>query len=234
MSVDILGRSNVETGMPNPILEATSFEKGIDIILEKECRRGMDSLVETAKAEFLDPESVIIVPILYGGGIVGQELAKRTGFESTTMQMSYYNDRNERLPAPKCLSLPDPNIIMGKGGERNIVLAEAVVETRATTIAAEDNIRNQINTLNKSRKAPFAYPIFYQYTLISKMGDEVVMVPNLRSAFNIHNNVWVWGWGCDYGGRGREVLSIKGSLSPFATTDDLPTPPYYSRSLLFK
>lgn len=203
--------------IPNPIESARSFETAIEIIPENECIEALARMQDTFRKTFPDPTCVSVIPILMGGKTIGDILAQIPFVVINPMRMSYYDGKNERLSEPTCIQEPNiKQIIQAK----SIVFAEAVVDSQGTILKAIEHI----NALIDAHSPNTSHPEFHTFTLVSKINGSV-LIPNLTAMFSVHPDIWVHGWGCDNGQKGREETSIKGVLSPFAK--EAPYQPYY-------
>jgi len=210
----------------NPIESATSYEKAITIISESECIEGIADMQQIFQETFPNPDTVCVIPILRGGSRIGKELEESYSpgvINSVPMQMSYYDEYNERMEKPVCIKEPDIEKIISM---KDIVFAEAVVDSQATIQEAMKHIKDQIDAYNAETGKHIPYPTFHTFALVSKVNGSTE-IPNLVAMFAVHPSIWVHGWGCDNGQEGREKDCIEGMLAPNAM--EIPQMPYFRR-----
>ena len=172
-------------------------------------------------------EDTVIIPILNGGKRIGNKLPSGLKIDYAPMQMSYYDDKNQRLESPICKTEPDINKIIVNGKTRNVVFAEGVVDSEATIKKSIEIINTMIDKYNAENSTSFDYPEYHVFALVSKVNGSS-SIPNFVYAFKVDSRIWVHGWGVDNGQRGRDENNIFGILSPYATS--VPEEPYFAES----
>lgn len=220
---------------PHTIEQATDFQDAVEIISEKECRLGMRALCLEFANQFRDPREVILMPVLRGGRVVGEQLARSNGVRIDRIRASYYNTDGSRRPQPVVLEdypIDLDHIIVGDHC-RPIVFAEAVVETGETIAALIKHINALVQERARELGIEIKLPEYHVFALIDKTRPG--QTPNnLVAAFRVNPDIWVHGWGCDNQERGREFWNIMGVRSPFAKPDEQIERPYYERRLQFR
>ncbi|MFH2085596.1 MAG: hypothetical protein ABII21_02325 [bacterium] len=215
--------------MTNSIEKATSFDTTIEIITRELVQIGIRHLQNLS----LRIPNRVIVSIKEAGIKMGDDLANPghgIHLIPNPMQMSHRNEHGGYLPIPRLVSLPDINQIIDTHTRqtRPVVFAEAVTETKETIIAATAAIIEQLRTYNNENISHFPNPIFYTYALINKISG-LASIPNLEAAFTVDKMIWVAGYWCDDGGKGRDLLNIVGRLADNYEYVP-PGPPYYTQN----
>ena len=217
--------------MKEKIEQARNFENAIQIISEESCRLGVYALqFEFAERFGSRLDDVVIIPILRGGKRIGEKIPSKLNVDFAPMQMSYYDDKNQRLESPICKVEPDINKIIVNGKTRNVVFAEGVVDSEGTIKKSIQAVNTMIDKFNVENKATYAYPEYHVFALVSKVNGNST-IPNFVYAFKVDSRIWVHGWGVDNGQKGREEDSMFGIMSPYA--DSVPTEPYVTQSKFF-
>lgn len=215
----------------NPIENANSYEKAIEVISANECQVGVYYLQRTLVDLFANSDDVSVVPIRSGGDKIGQALVDANGKNSYTpnpMRMSHYKD-GQRLDKAICPEggEPDVNKFFKKDGKtRAVAFAEAVVESQSTIIEAQKTINAQIDKYNHDHDTNYPYPQYHTFALVHKIKKgEKVYIPNLKAAFRVDHRVWVHGLGCDNNQKGRNDSRMMGVQDPYA--ESIAQKPYY-------
>jgi hypothetical protein len=216
------------------IEQATSYQKAIEIISERQVNKGIYFLQRTLVDMFASPDDFSLIPIDRGGKQVGLALAhSQPGvvYDRNSMRMSYYDNHNQPLKKPHCLKKHRPSIkklLKGDGiTTRDVVFAEAVVDSQGTIKGSMEYINHKIDLYNKKHKTNYPYPNYHTFALVSKIDNEV-QIPGLVYAYKVHKNIWVHGKGCDNRQRGRRAKNIMGVLATGAVT--IPKRPYYQKN----
>lgn len=217
--------------MKEKIEVAREFESAIQIISEEACNWGIFTLqFEFAEKFGGDLDGVVIMPILRGGKRVAEKIPSKLNVDFAPMQMSYYDEKNQRLESPICKLEPDINKILVNGKTRNVVFAEGVVDSEGTIKKSILTVNQMIDKYNLENSTNYSYPEYHVFALVSKVNGNST-IPNFVYAFKVDSRIWVHGWGVDNGQNGREENSIFGILSPYA--DSLPSEPYVTQSDFF-
>lgn len=217
--------------MKEKIEHARDFDDAIQIITEESCDLGVYALQFEFAERFSDkPEDTVIIPILNGGKRIGDKLPSGLKIDYAPMQMSYYDDKNQRLENPVCKIEPDINKIIVNRKTRNVVFAEGVVDSEGTIKKSIEIINTMIDKYNTENNTSFDYPEYHVFALVSKVNGNS-SIPNFVYAFKVDNRIWVHGWGVDNSQKGREENNIFGILSPYA--DSVPSEPYVTESAFF-
>jgi hypoxanthine-guanine phosphoribosyltransferase len=211
----------------NKIETARSPKEAITIISEEECRAGLKKLQKAFSEMFPDHQQVSVIPILRSGFRLGKELTDNLGIRMNPMRMSYYKEDTSRLPVPECLTPPDITRILSlDGSTKRVVFTECVVDSQETVLAAMEEINRMIDAVGELTNKRLAYPEYYTFAYVSKIGERPLLIPNMVAAFSVNPDIWVGGLGCDLpGDRARNLSHLVGILSPFAET--APKPPYF-------
>lgn len=221
----------IETSSPR-IENARNFDSAIEIISEKTCTLGLFALQFEFKERFGKKlNDVVVIPILKGGKRVGEEIILGQNVDSAPMQMSYYDENNQRMDAPRCIVEPNINQIIVNGKVREVVFAEGVVDSEGTIKKSIEVINNLIDKYNSQNSSNYEYPVYHVFALVSKVNGNST-IPNFVYPFTVDPRIWVHGWGVDNSQKGRDLNCIKGILSPFA--DSTPSIPYYKETSLFE
>ncbi len=218
------------------IEQATSYKKAIEIISEKQVDRGIYFLQRTLVDMFASADDFSLMPIDRGGKQVGLALAhSQPGvvYDRNSMRMSYYDKHNRPLKKPRCIKKPSiKKLLKGDGvTTRDVVFAEAVVDSQRTIKGSMEYINHKIDLYNKKHKTNYPYPTYHTLALVAKIDDQV-QIPGLVYAYKVHKNIWVHGKGCDNRQRGRRSKSIMGVLAKGAI--DIPKKPYYRKSPMWQ
>lgn len=217
--------------MKERIEQARDFDNAIQIITEESCNLGVYALQFEFAERFSDKlEDTVIISILNGGKRIGDKLPSGLKIDHAPMQMSYYDDKNQRLESPVCKIEPDINKIIVNGKTRNVVFAEGVVDSEGTVKKSIEIINTMIDKFNLENNTNYDYPEYHVFALVSKVNGSS-SIPNFVYAFKVDSRIWVHGWGVDNGQKGREENNIFGILSPFA--DSVPEEPYFTESDIF-
>lgn len=209
--------------------QVLSVEHPIEIISSELAGLGIFFLQQLFDKTFPDPASVSLAPIRLGGDEVGAMLSRPAHgrfFKRNPMRMSFYDRFNNRLDHPRVVADPDLALILDRRTRttRDVVFAEAVVDSQATVLAAQARIRYLIDQENKRLVNQYPYPTFHTFALINK-SQPPIQIANLHAAYQVNSDIWVYGRWCDsHGGKGRKSRSIMGTLSPSAKT--APEEPY--------
>ena len=211
----------------NKIETARSPKEAITIISEEECRAGMKKLQKAFSEMFPDHQQVSVIPILRSGYRLGKELTDNLGIRMNPMRMSYYKEDTSRLPVPVCLTPPDiTRILSPDGSTRRVVFTECVVDSQDTIVAAMEETNRLIDAVAELTNKKLAYPEYYTFAYVSKIGERLLRIPNMVAAFSVNPDIWVGGLGCDLpGDSARDLSRLVGILSPFA--EKTPKPPYF-------
>lgn len=212
----------------NNIETARSPEEAITIISEEECRAGLKKLQKAFSEMFPDPQKVSVIPILRSGFRLGKELTDNLGIRTNPMRMSYYKEDTSRLPVPVCLTSPDITRILSLDGTtKRVVLAECVVDSQETVLAAMAEINTMIDLVGAFTNKKLDYPEYFTFAYVSKIGERPLLIPNMVAAFSVNPDIWVGGLGCDLpGDKARNLSYLVGILSPFA--EKAPKKPYFA------
>lgn len=215
------------------IIDATSFDKGIEIISESDVWRGIYFLRSALLTFFGDNlDDISLVPIAQGGNRVGFELALAppgtATLELNSMEVKHYPPASLPLEKAYVARLPDMDKIL-KADEtvKKVVFAEAVVESQDSIKAAMAGINKAIDQHNQDFTKNYPYPAYYTLALINKING-LATIPNLTHAYDVDKNIWVWGWGCDMDDKGRANDNIMGMLALNHVA--IPHPPYATPS----
>lgn len=162
--------------MKEKIEKAREFENAIQIISEESCRLGVYALqFEFAERFGSRLDDVVIIPILRGGKRIGEKIPSNLKVDFAPMQMSYYDDKNQRVESPICKVEPVINKIIVNGKTRNVVFAEGVVDSEGTIKKSIQAINIMIDKFNVENKATYAYPEYHVFALVSKVnGDSTI------------------------------------------------------------
>ncbi len=213
----------------NPIAKATSYKTSLQIVPASICLMGLSFLGGVFKKLFPDNQ-VCVIPIEKGGNHIGSILSLVGPLSINPMRMSYYDQNNQRIKKPECKSLPNIHQIVNRQNQvLPVVFTEAVVDSQGTIIAAIKCIKKQVRDLRKKRGKFIPYPEFYLFALASKTKTGAINIKGLKKGFvmfKIHPDIWIYGYGCDDSGEGRQALFLGGRLSPYAKKP--PQPPYAS------
>ncbi len=201
---------------PRGIEGARSYETGVTIIPGRDCRQAVRTMGRVLRSEY--DEDVAVVPVLEGGRVMGNEVARALGIGPNFIQISNYLGDGQRAESPRLVKEPDYCRIVANGQARRILLVEAVVETRKTIDKAREVIADEV-----WQRFGVEVPEWGVETLVSKYegdwGDW-----RIRASYQVNPGLWVWGMGCDSNQRGRELKRVDAMVSPFAK--EIPLWPY--------
>jgi hypothetical protein len=143
--------------------------------------------------------------------------------------MSHRNLNGDYLNIPRLVYAPPISSIIDKNkrNTREVVFAEAVVETEETIIAAMGAIDLLVGKYNAKNESHFPKPIYHTLALINKI-EGISRIPNLTTAYRVDKIIWVAGYGCDDGEKGRERKNIVGRLAD--NFGYIPNTPYATRN----
>jgi|GEM_PF-3394815 len=217
---------------PRNIDTAKDFDSAIEIIPQEVCEAAIFALqMELSLSVKHNTKDAVMIPILRGGKRVGDALSTFVGIYSSPMQMSYYDQNNIRMDKPICLKKPDISQIIIGDQTRDIYFGEGVVDSEATILEAENIINQMVTEKGNLDGKEYKLPIYHTYALISKVRGNP-QIPNFIFPLLLNSDIWAHGWDFDNGQKGRELNSIFGVLSPFAT--DIPKRPYYRTTGIYE
>ncbi len=213
------------------IEKATTPDKAIKIVPEKECIQGRQALINHFRETFPDPTKVSIVPILRSGIRLGQEIAESVGVDVNPMQMSHTKG-GEFLPEPICISKPDiRKIVTPEGKTLPVVFTETVVDTQKTILKSMEIINKMIVDFSGVLGYKLDPPVYFTYAYASKTGENEVLVPNLVYAFKTHPKIWLGGLNCDLPDDStRELNHFVGMMPIGMNPSEAAKPPYYEKN----
>ncbi|MBP9669892.1 hypothetical protein KBD75_00645 [Candidatus Woesebacteria bacterium] len=212
---------------------ATTVGTAIEIIPKNIVRNGIAHVQEKS---LLIPNPVV-VSIKLGGDRMALDLHKPAPgivVPLTEMEMKHKDKDGVWQKIPRLVSLPDINTLIDFRTEtvRDLIFAEAVVEGEDTIKEAKKAVVNQFNEFNSNKEKHYPIPNFHTIALVSKINGEPT-IDDFNYAFEISKLIYIAGYGCDDGEKGRKLDNIVGRLADgFDYTPPGPPfgPPYYTQN----